>query len=108
MNRVRRDGDVIHAVYFYENDDHLEAVRTKFDAKRTALGCDVKLMTIQIKIGENLPTKLLEFVNENDQMSFDWLIMGSNGLSREKSDNDSIGSTASFIMQKCLVNMVIV
>lgn len=106
--RILKPGDRVTAIYMFEHDEHLEAVRQKFENKRKALGLDVKLLLNKVAIGETVSTKLLEFVNENDKLSFDWLVIGSNGLSKETNENDSLGSTASLIMQKCLVNLVIV
>lgn len=106
--KYKRPGDTVMAVLFYEHDENLEVVKHKVETRQKKVGIDVKFIGIQVKIGEDFAMKLINFVNENEELSFDWLVIGSNGLTHEKKSGDELGSTATLILQKSQVNFVIV
>lgn len=104
----KKDGDSIVALYFFEHPNHLKQIEETIGAKAAHLKTAVKFLGVKVGPTADVSEELLKFVNESDEYNVDWLVLGSNGLNKEKHSSDSIGSTASNIMQKCLVNIIVV
>ena len=69
---------------------------------------DIKFDRVKIEYQDNFGDKLLNYINENDKLSFDFLVIGSWGFKNENTSCDMLGSTASLILNKSLINTILV
>ena len=105
---MRQKSDRFYAVHFFDNDEHSKLVDQKIEEKMNHHKMDFKFDQVKIDSYGAFANKLLKYINENDKLSFDFLVIGSNGFSNEKISSDNLGSTASLILQKAMINIILV
>ena len=108
LNRIAQPQDRIHSLSLYRENKEADFVKEKVNQKLQELGMKVensfKKYTFTTQFGE----ELLKHINENESVSFDFLVIGKQGWNHEGVQAELLGSTASFILQKCLINFIVV
>ena len=106
--QIAKKNDKIYSVYLTNDSQHGEEVENKVKQKLENIDLKAQHVSIKTNYENDFKDGLLNFVNENDKQSFDFLIIGCNGLKYEAQEKNEIGSTASFVIQKCLINVIVV
>ena len=108
INRIARKEDRVCSLSLYREKKEAEDISEKVNHKLAELKLNAESSIKKYTFTKQFGEELMKHINENEEVCFDFLVMGKTGLSHEGVQAELVGSTASFILQKCLINFIVV